>query len=85
VTLAILVALGQVADGLAYQLARGHGVEANPGMAGLDPGLILAIKLAGGLVLAIGSFALVRRNRTRLVSWIAVVGFVGALTEAAAL
>ena len=29
--LAVLVGLSQVADGLAYQLAQGHGTELNPG------------------------------------------------------
>jgi hypothetical protein len=84
VTLPLLVLVGQLADGLAYQLVVGRGVELNPGMGGLDPTVVLALKVTGGLVLAIGSIALVRRHR-RLVAWLAVAGFVGAWTEVAAL
>ena len=52
VTLAIVVALSQVADGLAYQLAHGHGIEANPGAAtfitAYGPMAMLALQARGG-------------------------------------
>ena len=86
-TLPLLVIAGQVADGLAYQLAHGHGVELNPGMALLiaifGPHAILAIKAAAGVVLGLGATALDRHRS--LVTWLAVAGFVGAATELLAL
>lgn len=82
-TLPLLVALGQLADGLAYQLAHGNGTELNPAAALLigafGPFAILAVKIAGGAVLGVGALAL-RRHR-RFVSWLAILGFIGALTE----
>ncbi len=82
-TLSLLVVAGQVADGLAYQLANGHGVELNPGMALLigvaGPHAILALKTVFGLVLGIGAKALDRHPH--VVAWLAVAGFVGAMTE----
>ncbi len=89
-TLALLAALSQVADGLAYQLAHGHGVELNPGaavmIASFGPATILVVKIATAIVVGIGSYALLRRDRgRRLVPWLAVVGFVGAFTELLAL
>ena len=89
-TLAILVALSQLADGLAYQLARGHGTELNPGAAmvitSFGPTSILVVKVAAALILGLGSFALLRRDKARgLVTWLAVIGFIGCLTELYAL
>jgi hypothetical protein len=85
-TLALLAALSQLADGLAFQLANGHGVELNPGAALMNgafgPSTILAMKVATAIVVGIGSYALLRRNHgRRLVLWLAVVGFVGAFSE----
>jgi hypothetical protein len=82
-TLPLLVAAGQVADGLAFQLAHGNGTELNPAM-GLFIGLfgplaVLGIKLMGAIVLGYGSIALGRHRR--LVTWFAVAGFVGAGSE----
>jgi len=86
-TLPLLVIAGQLADGLAYQLAHGHGIELNPGMALLiavfGPHAILCVKAAAGLVLGLGSVALDRHER--LVTWLAVAGFVGAVSELLAL
>jgi hypothetical protein len=83
----MLVVAGQLADGLAYQLARGHGVELNPGMAVLitasGPHAIIVVKAAFGLVLGIGAKAL-ERHRS-VVAWLAVAGFVGAASELLAL
>jgi hypothetical protein len=89
-TLAILVALSQVADGLAYLLAQGHGTELNPGAATVistfGPSTIVLVKVAGAAILGIGSFALIRHNRGRgMIAWLAVVGFVGCLSELLAL
>jgi hypothetical protein len=89
-TLALLAALSQLADGLAYQLADGHGVELNPGAAMVigtfGPETILLVKIVTAIVVGIGSYALLRRNRgRRFVAWLAVIGFVGAFTELLAL
>ncbi len=86
VTLAIVVALSQVADGLAYQLAHGHGIEANPGAAtfisAYGPMAMLAFKFVTAVVLGLGSYALLRRGRGfEMMSWLAVVGFIGCLSE----
>jgi hypothetical protein len=88
--LALLVGLSQLADGLAYQLAQGHGRELNPGAASvittLGPAAMLAIKAAAALILGIGSYALLRQDRARrVIPWLAVVGFFGAFTELRAL
>ena len=85
-TLAILVALSQLADGLAYQLAQTHGTELNPGAATVinayGPLVILAIKVAAAAVLGIGAYAMLRRDKgRRVVAWLAVIGFVGCFTE----
>ena len=85
-TLAILVALSQLADGLAYQLAQTHGTELNPGAATVinayGPLVILAIKVAAAAVLGIGAYAMLRRDKgRRVVVWLAVIGFVGCFTE----
>ena len=85
-TLAILVALSQLADGLAYLLAHGHGTELNPGaatvIATFGPSTIVLVKIAAAVILGIGSFALVRHNRGRgAIAWLAVVGFVGCPSE----
>ncbi len=83
-TLPSLVFLGQVADGLAYQLADGHGTELNPGMAliiaAFGPPAILGVKLAIGFALGVVALALLDRHRV-LVTWVAVAGFVGAGSE----
>jgi hypothetical protein len=86
VTLAILLALSQIADGLAYQLAQGHGTELNPGaatvIASYGPVVILAIKVAAAAVLGIGAYAMLRRDKGRnAVAWLTVIGFVGCFTE----
>jgi hypothetical protein len=73
----LLVLLGQVADGLAYRLAIGHGTELGP-LGALDPGLVLVVKMLAGAVLAIGVYAL---RRPTLGLWLATAGFFGALTE----
>jgi hypothetical protein len=74
---------GQLADGLAYQLAHGNGAELNPAMdlliAVFGPFAILGIKVVGAIVLGYGAMALGRRRP--LVTWMAVAGFVGAGTE----
>jgi hypothetical protein len=85
-TLALVVALSQLADGLAYQLANGHGTELNPGAATLitafGPTTILVFKIVGAVVLGLGSYALLRHGRAReMVAWLAVVGFIGCITE----
>ena len=53
-TLAIVVALSQLADGLAYQLVHGRGTELNPGaatvIAAYGPGTILVVKVIAALV-----------------------------------
>jgi hypothetical protein len=82
-TLPLLVAAGQVADGLAFQLAHGSGTELNPAM-GLFIGLfgplaVLGVKIVGAIVLGYGAIALDRHRR--LVTWFAVAGFVGAGSE----
>ena len=86
-TLAALVILSQLADGLAYVLARTHGTELVPTsaviLAAFGPGAMLAVKLAAGLVLGVGAFAL--RRRRSLVASMAMVGLVGALSEVVAL
>jgi hypothetical protein len=84
--LAVLVGLSQLADGLAYQLAQGHGTELNPGAATMitafGPETMLVVKVVAAVILAIGSMALLRRNRARsAIAWLAVIGFVGCLTE----
>lgn len=82
-TLPLLVIAGQLADGLAYQLAHGNGTELNPAMDALiavfGPLAILGVKVVGALALGYGAIAL--RRHPRLVTWIAVVGFLGAGTE----
>ena len=82
-TLPLLVIAGQMADGLAYQLAHGNGTELDPAMAlfigVIGPFAILGIKLVGAIVLGYGSMALDRHRR--LVTWLAVAGFVGAGSE----
>ena len=85
-TLALVVALSQLADGLAFQLAHGHGTELNPGAATIvdafGPTTVLAFKIVAAVVLGIGSYALLRHQRARAaVEWLAVFGFVGCLTE----
>ncbi|HEV8404248.1 MAG TPA: hypothetical protein VGQ31_14560 [Candidatus Limnocylindrales bacterium] len=85
-TLALVVALSQLADGLAFQLALGHGRELNPGAVtvfdAFGPTTVLAFKIVAAVVLGIGSYALLRRQRARAaVEWLAVIGFVGCLTE----
>jgi hypothetical protein len=85
-TLAILLALSQIADGLAYQLARDHGTELNPGAAtvidSFGPVVILAVKVAAALVLGVGAYAMLRRDKGRnAVAWLAVIGFIGCFTE----
>lgn len=85
-TLAFVVALSQLADGLAFQLAHGHGTELNPGAAtvfdAFGPTTVLAFKIVAAIVLGIGSYALLRHQRARAaVAWLAVFGFVGCLTE----
>jgi hypothetical protein len=89
-TLALVVALSQLADGLAYQLAHGHGTELNPGaatvIATFGPMTILAIKVAAAVIVGMGASALLRHDRARqFVVWLAVAGFVGCLSELAAL
>lgn len=110
-TLAVLVVLSQIADGLAYVLASAvrieyrltevvairMGTELNPIMAAIGAPLpVLLIKIGLGFALGLGSIALLRREAAAapawthvsgrvVVSWIAVVGFVGALTEVSAL
>lgn len=86
ITLALLAALSQLADGLAFQLANGHGVELNPGAALMigefGPAAILLVKVVTAIVLGVGSYALLRRDRgRRVVVWLAVIGFVGAFSE----
>jgi hypothetical protein len=81
-----VAALSQLADGLAYQLAVGHGVELNPGAAlmsgAFGPTTVLLVKVATAIALGVGSYALLRRQRgRRVVAWLAVIGYVGALTE----
>ena len=82
-TLPLLVVAGQLADALAYQLALGNGVELNPAMALLiavfGPFAILGIKLVGAVALGYGAMALDRHRR--LVTWLAVAGFICAGTE----
>ena len=77
-TLAILVALSQLADG--------HGTELNPGAATIfdafGPTTVLIFKVVAAIVLGIGSYALLRHQRARTaIAWLAVVGFVGCLSE----
>jgi hypothetical protein len=88
--LAVLVGLSQLADGLAYQLAQGHGRELNPGAATVittvGPMAMLAIKTGAALILGLGSYALLQHGRgRRVIPWLAVVGFFGAFTELRAL
>lgn len=85
-TLALLAALSQLADGLAFQLANGHGVELNPAASMMNgafgPTTILLIKLATAVVVGVGSYVLLRRNHgRRVVLWLAVVGYIGAFSE----
>ena len=85
-TLAVLVALSQLADGLAFQLAHGHGTELNPGAAtvfdAFGPTTVLVFKIVAAIVLGVGSYALLRHQRARsMIAWLAVVGFIGCLTE----
>jgi hypothetical protein len=79
----LLVIAGQMADGLAYQLAHGNGTELNPAMnlfiSAFGPVAILGIKLVGAIVLGFGAMALERHRR--LVTWLALAGFVGAGSE----
>lgn len=82
-TLPLLVIAGQMADGLAYQLAHGNGTELNPAMSLLiglfGPLAIIGVKLVGAIALGYGALALYRHRR--LVTWLAVVGFIGAGSE----
>ncbi len=82
-TLPLLVIAGQMADGLAYQLAHGNGTELNPTMAlfigVFGPFAILGIKMVGAIVLGYGAIALDRHRG--LITWLAVAGFVGAGSE----
>jgi hypothetical protein len=82
-TLPLLVIAGQLADGLAYQLAHGNGTELNPAMdlfiGVFGPFAILGIKVVGAIVLGYGAMALDRHRH--LVTWLAVAGFVGAGSE----
>lgn len=81
ITLPILVFLGQVADGLAYRVAYGRGVELNPLAAAIDdPTALLLLKTGAGLILGLGSWVLVRRGRRTTVTCLALIGFVGALS-----
>jgi hypothetical protein len=85
-TLALVVALSQLADGLAFQLAHGHGTELNPGAAtvfdAFGPTTVLAFKIIAAVVLGVGSYALLSHQRGRsAIAWLAVFGFVGCLTE----
>jgi hypothetical protein len=86
-TLPLLVIAGQMADGLAYQLAHGSGTELNPAMAMFvsvfGPFALVGIKLVGAIALGFGAMALDRHQR--LVTWLAVAGFVGAASELLAL
>ena len=85
-TLPLVLALSQLADGLAFQLAHGHGTELNPGAAtvfvAFGPTTVLVLKIVAAIVLGIGSYALLRHRRARtMVAWLAVFGFIGCLTE----
>jgi hypothetical protein len=89
-TLAIVVALSQLADGLAYQLVHGRGTELNPGaatvIAAYGPGTVLMVKVIAALVVGIGAYAMLRRDKgRRMVAWLAVIGFIGCLSELLAL
>ena len=43
---------------------------------------MLAFKLLAAVVLGVGSYALLRRGRGfQLISWLAVIGFIGCLSE----
>jgi len=88
--LAIVAALSQLADGLAYQLAQGRGTELNPGaatmIAAYGPGTILLVKVIAAFIIGIGAYAMLRRDHgRRMVAWLAVIGFVGCFTELLAL
>lgn len=82
-TLPLLVIAGQMADALAYQLAHGNGIELNPAMALLiavfGPFAVLGIKVVGAVALGYGAMALDRHRR--LLTWLAVAGFIGAGSE----
>ena len=85
-TLALVAALSQLADGLAFQLANGHGIELNPGASLMNgtfgPVTILMVKVMAAIFVGVGSYALLRKDRgRRVVVWLAVVGYIGAFTE----
>jgi hypothetical protein len=79
-TLPLLVVAGQMADALANQLAHGNDIELNPAMtlliAVFGPFAVLGIKVVGAVALGYGTMALDRHRR--LVTWLAVAGFIGA-------
>jgi fluoride ion exporter CrcB/FEX len=46
------------------------------------PETMLVVKIVAAVILAIGSMALIQRNRARsAIAWLAVIGFVGCFTE----
>lgn len=86
-TLAWLVGLSQIADGLSWPLAFGHGSELNPlalslfGAGGL--GMLWALKALAALALALGVLAYPRRGRLFL--WLGIIGYVGCLSNLVAI
>ena len=82
-----LLVLSQLADGLSFGLAVGHGTELNPVAASLlavgGLGFVWAAKSLGALALGFGAYALPHRRSLWL--WLAVVGFVGCASNLAAL
>jgi hypothetical protein len=83
VTVALLAALGQVADALSFPLALGHGVELNPVATALlaagGLGLVWAVKGLAAAALGVSAHRLPHRRTVWL--WLAVVGFVGCLSN----
>lgn len=82
-TVPLLVALSQVADALSWPLALGHGMELNPMAAALlaAGGLALLWAAKGAAAVALGSAATIYPKRRAIWLWLAVVGYVGCLSN----
>ena len=82
-TVPALLVLSQLADGLSFGLAIGHGSELYPIGAALlaagGLGLVWAVK--GVAALACGLGAATMPDRRSLWLWLALVGFVGTLSN----
>ena len=86
-TVPALLVLSQLADALSWPLALGHGTELNPLAAALlaAGGLAAVLAVKGLAAAALGLGAAAYPHRRSLWLWLALVGYVGALSNLAAL